>query len=251
MSFRFVRLWLFSRTGSDSVLFPMFRFPSCRIGFGPLLIHPFFCFPLALQTTIHTGVADTSSVGRIVVGIVCRLVTEAGPEGRKRSHRICHGFVEGMNKTMGSLLVFRPLHKEGTNHVLTTHGPYLDNRFIATNQITGPVALWIRLAHTTFFPSEYQDGHDGPSRCRYFWFVVGCRSLNKAQETGIAKPSIAGLVVSVSILHSLGREGPSLLPILNDERAREKVVGCQGRKHSSAGGPSSRGGADGTDRSFQ
>ena len=145
--------------------------------------------------------------------VMCRLVNEAGPEGRKRSCRICHGFVEGMNKTMGSLLVFRPLHKEGTNHVLTTHGPYLDNRFIATNQITGPVALWIRLAHTTFFPSEYQDGHDGPSRCRYFWFVVGCRSLNKAQETGIAKPSIAGLVVSVSILHSLGRDGTSLLPV--------------------------------------
>ena len=71
VSFRFVRLWLFSRTGSDSVLFPMFRFPSFRIGFGPLLIQPSVLFsPCFLLLTVFSGDAGSLSVGRIVVGIV-------------------------------------------------------------------------------------------------------------------------------------------------------------------------------------
>ena len=46
VSFRFVRLWLFSRAGSDSVLFPYVSFPSFPYWFRSLTHAPFFVFPL-------------------------------------------------------------------------------------------------------------------------------------------------------------------------------------------------------------
>ena len=74
-----------SRTGFDSVI-PMFV-PPCRIGFG--LAHTSFVFPL--PTTIHTGGADSSSVATIV-GVMCRLVTEAAQKDEKVAadlRRVC------------------------------------------------------------------------------------------------------------------------------------------------------------------
>ena len=175
-----------------------------------LLIHLLFsrCQRLYTQAApTHRRLEESSS---------CDVLTceRSRSDGRKESRRICHGFVCGKDdsdteKPFG----FPSSPHVVANHVQMTHGRCLDRGFIATNQITGPVALWIRLVHTTFFFSEYQDGHDGSSRCRYFWFVVGCRSLNKAQEARIARHSITGLVMSVSILHSLGRDGTSLLPV--------------------------------------